>query len=165
MIEQNVQVVRCKGERIWVRLGSQSGCSACDNGNGCGAGVFAKLLQRKPAILELARNDLDVEQGQMVTLAFPEQVYMKLVFASYGWPLLAALVGVFAGHGLGTWLETGPVLIDAGALFGGLLAGSIVLRFIKRRENTDNFLSSLHSTVYYPSTTPDMCNRNSSDLT
>lgn len=170
MIEQNVQVVSCRGERIWVRLGSQTGCSACDNGNGCGAGLFAKLLQRKPAILELARNDMDVAPGQMVTLAFPEQVYIKLVFASYGWPLLAALAGAFAGFGLGTWLKFGPVLIDVGTLSGGLLAGIFVMRFIKSRRNTDAVLNSLHTTVYYPSTTPNMCTstpsrRSPSDLT
>ncbi len=160
MIEQNVQVVRCQEKRVWVRLGSQTGCTACDNGNGCGAGVFAKLLQRKPVILELARNDLNVEPGQMVTLAFSEQVYLKLVFASYGWPLLAALAGAFAGHGLATWLQAGSALIDLSALTGGLLAGGLVMRLIKNRRGTETVLNSLQTTVYYPSATPNMCSRN-----
>jgi len=159
MIEQNVQVVRCQEKRVWVRMGSQTGCTACDNGNGCGAGIFAKLLQRKPVVLELARNDMSVEPGQMVTLAFSEQVYLKLVFASYGWPLLAALAGAFAGHGLGTWLAVGPGLIDVAALSGGLLAGIFVMRLIKNRKNTESVLSSLQATVYYPSATPNMCSR------
>jgi sigma-E factor negative regulatory protein RseC len=158
MIEQNVQVVACRGERIWVRLGSQSGCTACDNGNGCGAGVFAKLLQRKPVVLELEQNELSVKPGQMVTLAFPEQVYMKLVFASYGWPLLAALVGAFAGHGLGEWLQLGPGLIDIVTLSAGLLAGGFTMRFIKGRGDTGTVLRSLNTMVYYPAETPDMCN-------
>jgi len=98
MIEQNVRVLRCQGERMWIRMGSQSGCTACDNGKGCGAGLFAKLLQRKPVEIELARSDLSIEAGQMLTLAFPEQVYIKLVLASYGWPLLAALLPHMAGH-------------------------------------------------------------------
>ena len=159
MIEQNVQVVRCQNERVWVRLGSQTGCTACDNGNGCGAGIFAKLLQRRPVILELAQNDLSVEPGQMVTLAFSEQVYLKLVLASYGWPLLAALTGAFAGHGLGTWLAVGPALIDMAALSGGLLAGGLVMHFIKNRRSTESVLNSLQTTVYYPSATPNMCTR------
>jgi positive regulator of sigma E activity len=159
MIEQNVQVVRCQEKRLWVRLGSQTGCTACDNGNGCGAGIFAKLLQRKPVILELARNDMSVEPGQMVTLAFSEQVYLKLVLASYGWPLLAALAGAFAGHGLATWLAVGPALIDVAALSGGLLAGGFVMRSIKNRKNMETVLNSLQTTVYYPSATPDMCSR------
>ena len=157
MIEQNVQVVRCQDQRVWVRLGSQTGCTACDNGNGCGAGVFAKLLQRKPVIMELARNDMNVEPGQMVTLAFPEQVYLKLVFASYGWPLLAALAGAFAGHSFGTWMQLGPGLIDTSALLGGLLAGGLIMRINKKRGNADTVLSSLKTTVYYPSATPGMC--------
>lgn len=45
MIEQNVRAVRCRDQRIWVHLGSQTGCPVCDDGNGSGAGVFSKLLQ------------------------------------------------------------------------------------------------------------------------
>jgi len=164
MIEQNVQVVRCEDERIWLRLGSQTGCTACDNGNGCGAGVFAKLLQRKPVVIELAQNGIEVEQGQMVTLAFPEHIYIKLVIASYGWPLLAALAGAYAGYGLGAWLQFGPGLVDVTTLCIGLLAGGFVLRLIKNRKNADTVLNSLQMTVYYPSATPDMCDRSGDEL-
>ena len=157
MIEQNVQVVACRGERIWVRMGSQSGCASCDNGNGCGAGVFAKLLQRKPVVLELEQNESSVKPGQMVTLAFPEKVYVKLVFASYGWPLLAALVGAFAGHNLATWLNLGPGSIDAMALLAGLSGGGLVLRYIKGRGNAASVLKSLDTMVYYPAEKPGMC--------
>ena len=124
MIEQNVQVLRCENERLWVRMGSRSGCTACDNGKGCGAGLFAKLIRNKPVILELPRNNLEVESGQMLTLAVPEQIYLKLVFASYGWPLLAALGGAFAGYSLAAWLQLSPVLVDAATLVGGILACS-----------------------------------------
>ncbi len=109
MIEQNVQVLRCDGESLCVRMGSQPGCTACDNGKGCGAGLFASLIRHKPVVLELARNGLDVEAGQMLTIAFPEQVYMKMVLVCYGWPLMAALArrvwwsqhGVMAGFHAG----------------------------------------------------------------
>jgi positive regulator of sigma E activity len=157
MIEQNVQVVRCQDERIWVRMGSQTGCTACDNGNGCAAGVFAKLLQRKPLVMELPRNDMRVESGQMVTLAIPEQVYMKLVLTTYAWPLLAALAGAFAGYELSIWLQFGPGLIDAGTLVGGLVAGGFVMRVLNNRNNKDAVLNFLQTTVYYPSQTPNMC--------
>lgn len=157
MIEQNVQVVRCQGDRLWVRLGSQSGCTACDNGNGCGAGLFARLLQRKPVVLELKRNDLSVEEGQMLTLAFPEQVYLKLVFASYGWPLLAALAGAFAGNALGVWLQLGLAAVDVLTLFAGLLAGWFVMRMIRTKTNNNTILNALDAAIYFPSATPNMC--------
>jgi len=157
MIEQNVQVVRCQDDRLWVRLGSQSGCTACDNGNGCGAGLFARLLQRKPVVLELKRNDLSVKAGQMLTLAFPEQVYLKLVFASYGWPLLAALAGAFAGNSFGLSLQLGSAAVDVLTLFAALLAGGFVMLRIRTKTNTDTFLNALDTAIYFPSVTPNMC--------
>ena len=165
MIEQNVQLVRCQDEKVWVRMGSQSGCTACDNGHGCGAGLFAKLLHRKPVVIELEQKGLVAEPGQMVTLAFSEQVYIKLVLASYGWPLLAGLAGAFIGYGLGTWLSLGPVVVDAFTLGSGLLAGIFTLRWIRSRYSTDAMLKSLHMTVCYASSTPDMCTEGRSDLT
>jgi len=157
MIEQNVQVVRCSDNRMWVRMGSQSGCTACDNGNGCGAGVFAKLLQNKPVIMELERSDTQIQTGQMVTLGFPEQVYLKLIFAYYGWPLLAALTGAYVAWQLGTWAELATGLLDLATFGGGLLSGGVLLRILKKQQNTDAFLKSLQTTVYIPSVTPNMC--------
>lgn len=159
MIEQNVQVVSCQDECLRVRMGSQSGCSACDNGEGCGAGLFAKLLRRKPVVLELARNELSVQPGQMLTLAIPEQVYMRLVFDAYGWPLLAALAGAMAGNGVFAWLQFGPLMIDVGTLCGGLLTAWLVVRLIKKRKPAGAYLNSLNTVLYYSSTTPNMCSK------
>lgn len=157
MIEQNVQVLRCDRESLWVRMGTQSGCTACDNGKGCGAGLFAKLVRRKPVTLKLARNDMEIEAGQMLTLAFPEQVYMKMVFASYGWPLLAALGGAFGGHSLGKWLQFTPAAIDAATLSVGILAAWLSIRIFRNRNIAETMLNSLHMTICIPSNTPNMC--------
>ncbi len=157
MIEQNVQVLRCDDENLWVRMGSQPGCTACDNGKGCGAGLFARLIRHKPVILELARNDLDVEMGQMLTIAFPEKVYMKLVLVSYGWPLMAALGGAFGGYGLGTWLGFTLVLIDAFTLTGGVLAAWLVMRYFSNRTAGKGVLNSLDVSICLSSKTPNMC--------
>jgi sigma-E factor negative regulatory protein RseC len=157
MIEQNVQVLRCDKESLWVRIGTQSGCTACDNGQGCGAGLFAKLIRRKPVILELARNEMNVEAGQMLTLAFPEQVYLKLVFASYGWPLIAALAGALAGYSLTSWAGLQALAIDAATLSGGVLAAWVTMRFFRSRDTAETILNSLHMTICNPSNTPNMC--------
>jgi len=157
MIEQNVHVLQCSGERMWVRMGSQTGCTACDNGEGCGAGLFAKLLQRKPVVLELARNDVDVKAGQMLTLAVPAQLFMKLVLTSYGWPLLAALAGAYAGYGAGSWLQLDPHVIDLLTLAAGVLAAWVFLRLIRRANTTESILKSLSVTACHRSETPNMC--------
>ena len=157
MIEQNVQVLRCEKERIWVRMGARSGCTACDNGKGCGAGLFARLVRRKPVILELARNEMKVETGQMLTLAFTERVYLKLVFASYGWPLIGALTGALAGYNFGVWLQLRPALVDAVTLIGGILAAWLVVRLFRTRKTAESIFDSLEMTVCIPSNTPNMC--------
>lgn len=157
MIEQNVQVLRCDNERLWVRMGTRSGCKACANGKGCGAGLFAKLIRHKPVILELARNQMKVETGQMLTLAFPEQVYVKLVFVAYGWPLLAALAGALAAYSLGTWLHFTPVLTDAVTLAGGVVAAWLIMRFFRSRKTGESILDALDMSICVPSITPNMC--------
>jgi len=157
MIEQNVQVLRCDDDLISVRMGAQTGCTACDNGQGCGAGLFAKLLRNKPVVLELARDGLTVETGQMLTLAFPESVYVKMVFAYYGWPLLAALAGALFGHGLATWLTFASGPVDLATLIGGILAAWIGIRVTGRSGMANVFLNSLDIRICFPSTTPNMC--------
>jgi sigma-E factor negative regulatory protein RseC len=157
MIEQNVQVLHYDDDHLWVRMGSQSGCSACDNGQGCGAGLFAKLVRNKPVILQLPRTGLNLEAGQILTLAFPERVFVKMVFVSYGLPLLAALAGAIAGHGLATWLNLGAGLTDATTLFGGILAAWLIMRLVRRSGNANILLNSLETSVYFSSTTPNIC--------
>lgn len=141
-------------------MGIQSGCTSCDNGQGCGAGLFARLLKRKPVIIELARQGLNAEPGQMVTLALPEVVYLKLVFVFYGWPLLAALLGASAGYGLGVWQRFPPVTIDMLTLACGLLTGIFVLRTLRKRYTPGMTLKSLDMTVCNLSATPNICSRN-----
>jgi sigma-E factor negative regulatory protein RseC len=165
MIEQNVQVIRCQDDRLWVRLGSQTGCRACDNGQGCGAGLFARLLQRKPVEIELKRNELIVEPGQMLKLALPEKLYVRLVAASYGWPLLAALAGASAAYGLSASLQLDLMAIDLVTLSAGLLSGFYTMRLCRKRMDTAAILNSLQSKVYFLSDTPNMCSRGLSETT
>jgi positive regulator of sigma E activity len=138
-------------------MGSQTGCTACDNGSGCGAGVFAKLLRRKSVTFELERGGLDAGVGQMITLAFPEQVYLKMVLAYYGWPLLAAIGGASAGFGLGTGFQFGSLALDLATLAGGLLAGTFALRLLRRREAADTLMSAMQVVSCQTSATPDLC--------
>jgi sigma-E factor negative regulatory protein RseC len=165
MIEQNVQVVRCQDERLWVQVGSQTGCTACEDGRGCGAGVFSRLLRRKPLVLELPRNGLDIDAGQMMTLAIPERVYLSLVFGSYGWPLLAALAGASVGYAVVEGLQLPPALLDAGTLLTGLACGALALRLNASRLWPRRLENDLQSVVYYPAANPNMCSRKGPQMT
>ena len=159
MIEQNVQIIRCEDSSVWVRVGSQSGCSACDNGQGCGAGVFAKLLQRKPVVLELPVVNDDLKVGQMATLSFPEQLYLKLVMANYGWPLLAALLMAAAGYAILSKYLTAGFGLDALTLFSGLLGAAMVMGVTRRRGASKRILNEMKMAVCKPSASPGMCEK------
>jgi len=157
MIEQKAKVVRCQDSRILVRLGAQSGCAACDAGQGCGAGLFARLLQHGPAEFEVDRGDLDVVPGQVVTLALPERLYLKIVLAFYAWPLLAALVAALFVDNLLAGAAPGSAVLDGVTLAAALLAGGIALRATRSGASTDMLLRSLQLTVGGTSQAGDLC--------
>jgi len=140
MIEQQAQVVSVTEGRAAVRLGARSGCSACDAGRGCGAGLFGRLLKRRPVVLEL-ENTVGARAGEPVIVGLPEQVFLRLAARFYLWPLLLALAGAALGHFLATeLLASGPGLTDALTLAGGLLAA--VAAFLRLRATAPEFPAS-----------------------
>ena len=126
MIEQQGQVIAVSGDLASVRLGGSAGCSACDEGRGCGAGIFGRLLRRKPAVLDL-ENPIDVRVGQAVIVGLPEATFLRLVFRVYLLPLLAGLAGAAFGHYLSIQAGAGPVFTDGSALMGGVMAAAIAI--------------------------------------
>ncbi len=131
MIEQQGQIVRYAKGRGWVRMGAQSGCPACDAGKGCGAGVFSRLLAKRPVTLEL---DLprDLSVGESVVVGLPERVFLGMISRLYLWPLLAGLAGAFIGHNLLGVFDS-VRLTDLGALAGAIAAGGLMMKWNARR--------------------------------
>lgn len=116
MIQQPGRVMRVEQGRARVALGPQSGCSACDAGQGCGAGLFGRLLRRQTVELTLdAPGPLRV--GQAVNVGIPERSYLSLVTRLYGLPLLGALLGGTLGHSLAAGASA-PVQDAVTALLG-----------------------------------------------
>ena len=136
MIEQQARVLRVAGSKVLLRIGGQSGCSACDAGKGCGAGLFGKLLRRNPVNLELA-NDIGASAGQSVQLGLSETVFMKLVFRVYGWPLIVGLAGAVSGHQLAVANGAGAGLLDLATLMGACAGFALVLIFWNRTSKPD----------------------------
>jgi sigma-E factor negative regulatory protein RseC len=97
MIEQQGRIVRAEEGRAWVAIGPQGGCSACDAGQGCGAGLFGRLLRRGPATLRVI-NTQELRVGQAVVLGIPELFFLRLVLRLYAWPLLGGLAGALICH-------------------------------------------------------------------
>jgi len=133
MLEQQGRVIAVSGDFASIRLGGSRGCSACAAGKGCGAGIFARLFQRKAATLNLV-NRLDVRAGQVVIVGLPESSFLFLVFRLYLFPLLAGLAGMTLGHYISAELDAQPILSDFASLFGGVAAGAVAILWNRKAE-------------------------------
>jgi len=135
MIEQQGRVMSATEHRIRVRLGGTSGCSACDAGRGCGAGVFGRLLKRRPVDLEFD-NAVGARAGQAVVVGLPESLFLALAARFYLAPLLGGLAGAAVAHVLAARLGYDGAALDLAALAGGVLLAAGVLR-LSRRPRTE----------------------------
>jgi sigma-E factor negative regulatory protein RseC len=153
VLEQQGQVIAAADGRVSVRLGGQGGCAACDAGKGCGAGIFGRLLRRRPLILEFG-NHLDARCGQAVVVGVPEAWFLRLVARFYLLPLLAGLGGAGFGHYLSAVTQTGAPLRDFMALAGGIAAGGGALWWSRNRPvewaeaPTVHLLRVVHNTEF-----------------
>lgn len=128
MIEQQGRVSGLEAGRASITLESVSGCPACDAGKGCGAGVFGRLVQRKPLTLVL-ESGAELEPGQAVIVGIPETFFLHLLFKLYLAPVLAGLAGAALGHYLAFLLSLQNFVQDLFALTGALILGAATLHF------------------------------------
>ena len=148
MIEQQGKVIACRPGQVSVQLGGTSGCSACDAGKGCGAGVFGRLLQRKPVVMEFD-NDLSARPGNAVMVGLPETVFLSLALRFYLYPLLAALDGAATAHFVAYTAGLGVVATD---IVAGLAAAYLTVRRVRSQgmefsgRNTVHLLRIIEST-------------------
>jgi sigma-E factor negative regulatory protein RseC len=133
MIEQQGRVVAAAGARVRVRLGGTSGCTACDAGRGCGAGVFGRLLRRRPVELEFD-NPVGAKPGQAVMVGLPESLFLALTLRLYLLPLLAGLAGAVVGHALAQRAGLDGAALDFSAALGGVVLALLALRRAHRRQ-------------------------------
>jgi sigma-E factor negative regulatory protein RseC len=134
MIEQQGRVVAVDNGMAEVRLGGTAGCARCDAGKGCGAGVFGRLLKRRPVTLRLD-NTVDAGEGQPVMVGIPETMFLRLAARLYLYPLLAGLGGAAVGYYFSTLGNVGPIGTDLITLAGGLTSGLAALKWSGKGEN------------------------------
>lgn len=140
MIEQQGRVVGARNGKATVRLGGQSGCPACDAGEGCGAGIFGRLLRRREVEIEL-ENPGRARPGEAVVVGMPEKRFLGLVGRLFAAPLLAGLAGAAAAAALAaSWAGTTAAyglsqatVVDLLTAAGGIAAAALVFARVRRR--------------------------------
>lgn len=131
LLHERARILRVAGDTAWVHCESQAGCARCAAGEGCGAGLFAKLLrgrlQEMPVTLPESMAG-ELSAGDWLLLGLSVSAVQAAAFLLYGLPLAGLLAGVIGGA-----MVPGG---DAGALAGaiaGLGAGLLVARWRSAR--------------------------------
>lgn len=130
MITERARVLRVAGDTAWVQCESQAGCARCAAGEGCGGGLFARLLRGRLQELPVALAGSDVvHAGDGVLIGLSTSAVQRASFLMYGLPLLALILGSLAGDfALGN---------DAAALLGGVIAAAGAFAYARHRAVRD----------------------------
>lgn len=129
MIENLAVVTDRQGRCVRLRTASPTGCARCDAGEGCGGGVFGKLVARRLQGLSLDDPDLDLQPGQHVVLGIDDKVFLRATAGIYLLPLASLLVAALLARIIGF---SEPAMALAGVT--GLLAGLWLAPRLQRRH-------------------------------
>ncbi len=122
MIENLAIVVERQGSQVRLATASQTGCARCDAGEGCGGGVFGKLIRRRLSGLLLDDHGLALQPGQHVVLGIESGVFILATALVYVLPL-AGLLGFALLVRMGGGSEAAVALSGIAGLIGGAWLG------------------------------------------
>lgn len=131
MIAQQGRVVRIEGDDALVRIGGTSGCPACDAGNGCGAGIFGRMLRKRPVTIHTP-NVIGAAVGEAVQLGIAERQFLVLVFRLYAMPILAGLLGAAFGFAASLRMGLEGLVSDLLCLLAALIGAGLIVAWNRR---------------------------------
>ncbi len=97
MIEEQGQVVRLEESAVWVETQRQSTCGQCQVESTCGHGLMSRLLPGRGQVQVRVPCHDELNIGDRVTIALPEQALLSASFLVYLVPLVSLLLGAVLG--------------------------------------------------------------------
>ncbi|MFC1891749.1 SoxR reducing system RseC family protein [Thermodesulfobacteriota bacterium] len=110
--EQGI-IEKLMGEKAMVRINQRSACAGCGSREGC-------EISGNDAHIEVI-NDIHAGIGDQVELSVPEGTVLKLSLLIYFIPVIALIIGAFAGDAIANKLQTDttlPAIIGGGVFMG-----------------------------------------------
>ena len=133
MIENLAIVLERQGTKVRLSTASPTGCAKCDRGEGCGGGIFGKLIKRRLEGLLLDDPQLNLQAGQLVVLGLPSGVFLQATAAVYLLPLVGLLLFAFIASAIGGADALIALAGIAGLVLGALLGPKLRQRFIDKQ--------------------------------
>ncbi|GAB4193793.1 MAG: hypothetical protein Tsb002_24590 [Wenzhouxiangellaceae bacterium] len=116
-------MVRQAAGQTYVRV-SRAGCDRCLRGEGCGAGLFARLL--KPEVFEIPVAGDHWQMGEWVAIRIPAHLLQAWALRLFGATAAAFLAGAC---GASLWPAAAAAWVfDLQVLLGGGIAAALTWR-------------------------------------
>lgn len=128
MIEEPGIVLAVDTDGVWVATQRKTTCGSCSAKAACGQGILNSLSADKQPHTIKVRSDLQLREGDQVTLGVSENALVRSAFLVYMLPLLAMLASAIA---VSTLKVSEPWVILAGVL--GFVGGAASVRFLSAR--------------------------------
>lgn len=140
MLEETAQVVRIKGDEVWVETQRRSSCSACSAEKGCGTAVLSRVLGNRRNLVRVL-SAMPLRVGDRVVIGIREQALVRGSLAVYAVPILLLLLGGLIGElGAAQFIWENAEIASVTLGISGLLVGLAWLkRFTRRIENDPDF--------------------------
>ncbi|MDY0207378.1 MAG: SoxR reducing system RseC family protein [Pseudomonas sp.] len=128
MIEEPGVVVSVEADGVWVATQRKTTCGSCAAKAACGQGLLNSLSADKKPHTVKVRSDLQLREGDQVTLGISEDSLVRGAFLVYIVPLLLMFAAALA---VNTFNVAEPWVVFSAAL--GFLSGAVWVRFYSAR--------------------------------
>ena len=128
MIEEPGVVVAVDVDGVWIATQRKSTCGSCSAKLACGQGLLNTMSgHKKPHTIKVS-TDLQLCEGEQVTLTVSQQSLVRSAFLVYMLPLLFMFMAAFAAHAFSV---AEPWIILAAVL--GFASGAVTVRLYSDR--------------------------------
>ena len=121
MIKEQGVIQEIKSDKAVVRIQKTSACASCKTRDSCNVSNREMLIEVK--------NNLQAKEGDLVELSVPEGTVLKLSLLVYFMPIIALMVGAFAGNLIAEYIRVDSTL--ASIIGGGLCMAIAFCALIK----------------------------------
>jgi len=128
MIKERGIVEKVENQKALIRVNRTSACATCESHGSC-------HIEKRDLVVEVA-NDLQAKPGDQVELSMPEGAVMQLSTLVYLLPVIALIIGAFAGASIGDALMLNDSISAVG---GGAILMIMVFLFLKKLEKSPDF--------------------------